>query len=401
MARQARNVGVRVATPEEEANARAGESWGLPVAQTGAMHQLPASIDDEEIEETAADRVARMLSSSGDDDTARVSLYRMIGPRKYGWCDDYSPAEFEAGGLGMVRKKWGVGEFEIRLYAKRPGTNLFAIRAREMVTLVESQDVTTGAVPAQVPNELARVLETMAAQQAALLQALTARPAAPDPMTQMRDMLGLMTSMRGAMGLDVQAPKSGVSEALAIVRELREASSELNPPDDADNPVGALTRMLPSVLDMVKTGMAQQGAQVPQFPVVELPPALSAAPVSSPVTLHSQPEQQQPENDPMNATLLRMHLAALLDMAEKKVSPANAAETVFAEAPEEVLDMLAYAGWLDLLGKFEPKVLLHRDWFTSVAAIVAEIIKEEFDRTDDEGPETAPAVHHLEAGAKT
>jgi len=398
MARQARGVGVRVQTPEEAANAEVGEAWGLPVPQNGiAQMQREPPEDGESIEETATDRVARMLSSAGQDDRAIVRLYRVTGPNKYAWCDDYSPGDFEAGGFAMIRRKWGVGEYQVRLYGVRPGTNYTAIRAKENITIAETIEAPPP-VASAVPNELARVLETMAAQQAALLQALTTRPAAPDPMAQMRDMLGLMTAMRGAMGLDAQASKSGVSEALAIVRELREASSELNPPDDADNPVGALTRMLPSVIDMVKTGMAQQGAQAPQFPVVELPSALTAAPVSSPVTTHFEDDQPQPESvDKMSITTLRMHLAVLIDMASKNMPAAEAAESVYNKAPDEVLDMLGYPGWLDLLGKFESGVLPYREWFTNVAAIVAEIIKEESERGDDgEGPETEPGVHRPE-----
>lgn len=366
------------------------EAWQLEVQRR--QQEAP---DEEPIEETAADRVQRMLSSSGDDDTARVSLYRLPAPRKYEWCDDYSPAEFEAGGLAMIRKKWGPGSYEIRLYGKRPGTTLFSIRAKEIITIVQSSEPTPGGHA--MPSELTALLATLAQQQQqqaetqrAMLEAITNRPVI-DPMAQMTQMLQMMALMRQATGAN-EAPKNNLKEIVEAMREMREVSKEFGPQGDKEES-DPLMAMLPGVLDLVKASAQRPVPQAVEFPPVALP-----APVEQHQTEERAPDETVnpvEDNDPMSITTLRLHLAVLLDMASKHTVPAEAAEVVYSKAPDEILDMLSYPGWFDLLVRFEPSAAPHKVWLENVSAIVVQIMKEESETIseDESGPETVPAVH--------
>ena len=187
--------------PDARATAEAAFEWRAPVNGAGTESAPP---DDDgqliDYEETAVDRVARMLDSLSKDDRASVKLYRVMpGTAKREWCKDYTPADFEAGGLAMIRKEWGAGQYEIRLYGSHPATGNFGVIARDTINIAESMNQTVAA-PA-VNNELAQVLKSMQDQQAALIEAIKQRP---DPMQGMKETLGLMVMMREAMGISNQ-----------------------------------------------------------------------------------------------------------------------------------------------------------------------------------------------------
>ncbi len=135
--------------------------WGVPV--NGAAHDA-VPLEDDEAEETPADRVRAVLDMVRDSERAEVKLFRVTGPNQYGWCEDYSIEQFEAGGFGMIRDNWGPGEYEIRLYSVHPVHNRFMVRAKPRIK-IEANPNAKPAAPAApaVDPAMREMLAQMAA----------------------------------------------------------------------------------------------------------------------------------------------------------------------------------------------------------------------------------------------
>lgn len=353
--------------------------WRLQLPADEVNGHALAAIDEEEEPETPADRIAVMLNSLSGDDKASVKLYRVIGPNKYGWCEEYSTAEFEAGGLTMIRDKWGPGEYQIRLYAPHPIRGNACIRAKDNITVVESK---TAPVNAGTSPELAAMLKALAENQAAMLRALTEKPPAPDPMAQMTQMMGLMGVMRKAMGIDSNAPKSQISEIIAAVRELKGVSEELNPPKDPENadPLGAA---LPGLMEIIKAQMGQAPAapQAPMAPVM-LPPTIAVGPVAE------NPQPLTPEEDDAMG-MIHAYMKILCGMAKAgDATVETAAEMVYAQLPDEMIEVIKSEQWWAQLAALAPQVAPHEAWFSKVrAAVLAMLAEDDADSNNQSLPE--------------
>jgi len=189
--------------------------------------------------------------------------------------------------------------------------------------------------------------------------------------------------MRQAMGIDAQ-PRSQITEIVSAIRELREASEEINPEKEApDSLLGAL----PQVLDVVKAGMAQQQAQQQPLPMVALPPSFDvpltnpepAAPAAIP-----NPEEQAVFN-PLVILQLKAYLKTLLNMAQSQKTAEAGAQFVYDKMPDEIVELMALDNWFDLLAEVAPECKQHRDWLMQVRDQALAL----FDQGDEEGSDQA------------
>lgn len=366
------------------------EEWRVQVPPSGAVQ--PSLFDDDEPpEESPVDRVFAVLETARTAERATVKLYRVgAKPGQYAWCDDYTIEEFEAGGFAMIREKWGPGEYEIRLYAIRPTDGRFGVLSKPRITIEAGIDAQRNPVPPPAPTvdpAMREMLAQMAANQSAMLQALTNRP---DPMANMQQMLALAASFKQAFGSG-ESSKSTITEIVGAIRELKGAATELIPDkpsdDDSDNPM----KLLPSVLDLVgkfaPQPMQQAQPAAPFFPPVALPPALAVNPapaapetVSLPVTqtAPAQSTNDAPSDDEMNAlqlVLFRGYLSKLCAMSAAGNVEA-AAEFALQKLPDEAFDVLEMPNWFELLAQFYPGAAQHREWLDKVRARVLQLANE-------------------------
>jgi hypothetical protein len=333
---------------------------------------LVAADDDEPPPElTATDRVASMLELAGEDERAKVSLYFMDPKtKKEAWCEDYSPADFEAGGHAMIREKWGPGEYMVKLYgtingkAGKPG---YGLRRAARVTIQPDRSGSVSVMPHQQSSELSQVLAMLAEGQQRLLEALTTRP---DPMANLKETVGLMAMMREAMGINAAPPAtSSIKELLQGLQALKEARSLIEPEQpDPDN----LMSMLPKVLETVTAVVGAQRAQASQVPMPEPvptltpPPSIAAAPAAPPESPH------QPSSEADMIFLLKQALKPLIDMANAaQVDPAGAdiepaLDYVCDKLPDDMAQVLEQPEWFEMLSRFVPEVTSHKVWFTRV-----------------------------------
>jgi len=345
-------------------NASTGEQRVVPQGIHPAQQPLAEVVrlePDEEVEETATDRVASILRRAHDSGGGQLRVYK-IDKGSLVWCETYTPEQFEAGDLPMLRDTFGPGDYELRLYGPHPVTSKYGVIAKTRVVIAQALKT---APDVRRDDGLAQVLATIAEGQRAMLQALTERPAQKDPTEEMTKMLGLMVTMRQAMGIDAQ-PRSQITEIVSAIRELREASDEINPDKEApDSLLGAL----PGVLEVVKAGMAQQQAQPQAMPLVELPPSIASAPIPQPQPIQQpdpQPNEEQAVFNPLVILQLKAYLRTLIKMAEDNKPIDTGAQFVYDKLPDEIVELMNLDNWFDLLYEVAPGVENHKIWLTKV-----------------------------------
>jgi len=377
-------------------NATTGEQRVVPQGLHPAQQPLAEVIrlqEEEDSEETASDRVATLLRRAADEGAEQLRVYR----KRHGhldWCETYTPEAFEEGDLPMLRDTFGPGDYELRLYGRHPKTNKYGIVAKTSVTIATA--LRTAPDPRR-DDGLTQVLATIADGQRQMLQALTERPQAKDPTEEMSKMLGLMAMMRQAMGLDSQ-PRSQITEIVSAIRELREASDEINPEKEAPE---SLLGALPKVLEVVQAGMAQQQQHVVQQPMpeIQLPPSMNVPipqpqpqpqpqplpqPLAQPL---AQPEPgEAPVFNPLVVLQLKAYLRTLIKMAEAHKPVEEAARFVYEKMPDEIVELMGLDNWLDLLIEVAPETEKHAEWLMRVRDQALAM----FDQGEDESePEAA------------
>lgn len=358
---------------------------------TDPAQSLPVVQADPDIEETATDRVSAMLAQAQGADRAEVNVYRMVnGVREY--CRKFRPDEFEDGSFDMLREMFGPGEYELRLYATDPATRKFTVRNLTRIKISEVKS----APRAELPSGLSQVLSTIAQGQQQMLQALVDIKQAPpkDPMEEMTRMLGMMTAMREAMGLNQQPQtreKSSIGEIVAAIRELRGAAEELTPQTEKEP--DSLVGMLPKVLELVSAGQQAQQAQGLAPDLSGMIPQPDPGAVLSPVTIPAsmaQPLQSthSTEDEPVKLTTafkLRAYLKALIDMAKANDPVPKAAQFVYEKLPDDLLDMMELPAWFEMLASVAPEVRDHRAYITQVRDAAMKLLNE----PDDDQPQAA------------
>lgn len=316
--------------------------------------------EQEEVEETATDRVATLLQQAAGHERAELNVYRIHnGTREY--CAKYQPEEFEEGTFELLRKNFGAGEYELRLYATHPETRKFVVRSSTRVKIAESR---AAAEPQQLPNGLSQVLETIAKGQERMLNAMVDMRQAPekDPMVEMTKMLNMMTLMREAMGINNQRQeKSSIGEIVAAIKELKGAATELVPAPVEKEP-DSLMGMLPKVLDLVAAGQQSQANQNAVLSPVTIPQSIQEMPQNQPT-----PETAQEQDvNIMTMIKLKSYLKSLTDMAVSKAKIEVGAQFVYDKLPDDLIEIMALDNWFDLLSGVAPEVKQHQAWLTKV-----------------------------------
>lgn len=402
----------RAPTPEEMQAGLDPDEWGTPIPGTGGLISTDPAPEIPE-PETPLDRIASFLGASVNDQRAEVRVFRLKDGHSHrlDWCKNYSAADFEAGGdLEMIRREWGPGDYQLRLYGTRAGA--FGMLTKEDIGLVADPRATAPpTMQAQQQNsELAMMLKSMAENQAAMMRALAERP---DPMAQMGPMLALLGQMKTVFGPSesAQPAKSQLSDIVAAIRELREVSSEINPPPPEPDSSGGLIPMAGQLMDLVKMGMENRGQQMlPGIPAVIPPPSIAFPSIAVPPQAHAPqtvgrttqeptirtngaglaPQSPAPQPMPDQETLdmgvaeLKRQLAEVIAMAAAGQPAEIGADVLYEKLPDEAIDLLLHASWFDLLCQFEPACKPHEAWFREAHAMVLQMLEEDETQEADE-----------------
>jgi hypothetical protein len=336
-------------------------------------HDLPVQTGEDEsegldVEESAVDRI-RVTLRGTTTTRADVRVYRVRDDGTLGFCRTYTPDEFDAGGLDLLARQWGPGQFEIRLYGSRSGSNKYAVLAKERVAIEKPAD--TAATPLAESNALVEIIRRMDTRLAAIEQAPR-----PDPMAEMQRTVAMLASVR-----DLFAPPPAASpptpaqtmkelaETMSVLRMVREEIEPAQPPDDP------LAASLPKLLEIISGAQAAQRANPAEpLPTVSVPHLPSAPePVQNP--------GNETEND--DAAMIKLAFVWLVSEAKKGGDIEAAAETVYDRAPDELLSLLKTANYFEQLCAIYPPLAPWREWIDKVRDRVLEIEREENARPTD------------------
>lgn len=352
--------------------------WRTPVGNSQVSGQLLAFDTEDEEEQTSTDRVALMLGSVATDDRAKVTVHRIMGPNKYGWCEDYSVADYENGGAKMIRTQFGPGEYDVRLYGIKPGTNRVVVLARQTLILVK---LTTEPVPlyGRESNEMAQVLKGLQEQITAVIN----RPA-PDPMANLQQTMALMGMFKDVLGGGNNSGNS-ISEIMKAIREMKAVSSELNPEKaDKEDESDSLIKALAPLLGVVAAGMMNKGQEAPaqalqmaSQPAPQLPPPKPAVPNIAPsAVVPLTPEastEPTPEVDEMNLYQmgkLTILVKTIVGMGHKNTPIETAGDLLLDELPDEILDLMESETWFADLSNYVKMIGVDltplQEWLTRV-----------------------------------
>ena len=293
----------------------------------------------------------------------KVKVYRKVaGGTGLEWCTDYTVPEWEEGDIARVRQEWGPGNYELRVVSmgKRD------ILLRDHFRIAPNREP-VAAAPAPQTSELADVVRMLAEGQQRILEAVSQRP---DPTVQLQSTLGLMASMREAMGLNTPPPPpppasdpaAMLGQLVGAIKTLREVAAEVNPPAEAadESPMS----MLPKIVDLVKVGMQGQQQQ---------PAALPAPPVQP---LDIPQSLQEPEEDGMNILKLRKQLGEMIALAVSGQPPEKGGEYAADNLPDELLPHLARPDFFGFLTMVHSGCKLHEPWFRAARDHCIKILSE-------------------------
>lgn len=336
------------------------------------MRNTPALVDpDESTDEEFAllDRMRNLLGENADS-KVHLKLYRLTdGPRKkFGWCADYMPDEYEAGGLAMIRSEWGPGEYQLRLMSSRGLAKVLPIVLEPDATKPKDNPAPQ---PAQ-NSELSQVLAMLAQGQQRILEALTEKP---DPMGQMSQMIALAGAMRQAFAPPTPSTPAGdpmamVTQVFSMVREAKTAVKELvdddRPPPDPSDPMAMVGQILP----MIQQAMSNQQPAQPVYPLqpLQIPASVDRAPAPEPQ--HDMPAPipvaqnpiQQPEPETVENLIVRGLLEDLIQLSVDGKPPADGGAFIYEKLPDDLIDFMSNRYWFEMIAIRFPIIKPHEKW---------------------------------------
>lgn len=351
---------------------------------------------EDEFEETPQDRVARLLSNQSTDDRASLKVYRVTGPNKYAFCEDMSPADFESRGYTGIRKRWGAGTYQLRLYGVHPQSRRFGVLAKENVDIAEALDetaTTPTAAPSAMGGEMASLLRTIAEGQQAMMQAIVNRPQV-DPMEQLKQTIGLVTLINQAGGGGQKQPGNSIAEMVANFKAIKEMAGEFGGGGGGDG--DSLLSLAKPIVEMVSAAQRQQVVAPAVHAPIMVPQRFAQPPQPMPVAhpagvpehdAHDMPDNEhvgnmpEEDEDPMSAfqmAKLPLTLKTLRGLAAKgDATVEQGAEFAYEELPDLVLDALQKDDWFEALQMVAPDAVSYKPWLEKVRALILQYMRED------------------------
>lgn len=356
-----------------------------------------AAMREDESNYTEAQRnaMAMMDDLTKSHDVGQLGIYKVSGGvnGSHALCetvplDKYDPMSLEQ----YIADKYGAGDY--RLMARIKGQK--GVKGNKLISIAAPKEASTGLVPYQVKpddiqSDLATMMRAISENQAATLQAILQ---SNQPKKSALD--GLIDSVKemdaeklalvgGALGFVFKNffqrpdPMKEIQTMLAItgdIRDLRGTEEKDKAPD--------YMQMLTSFAGVL--GMAQKNA-----PAVATPAAPAVTSTPQPVA------QEQGQRGAAFAEAFAPFIGQLLSMARDNADPDATATLVLSSVPENQRD--AFYDFIDdenslaTMAGFEPAVLAHADWFSSLRWAILEQIEDSEGAQNDIPHDTASDGH--------
>lgn len=367
-----------------------GQHFQQPIAPRNPAPRND-DFDDEEDDHgiDAVDRVRALLADSGDG--VYIKAYRRDpSTGKLDWCDDYQPDQFEIGGLGMVRKTHGPGEYEMRVI-NRKGIGA-KVRLRIAAPIVADNPVAL-----RGESEISQLARMVADSNQRIIEALSARP---DPVQNMQQAIAMIVSMREVLAPPVAAAPAApavsmldmVTQFAGAMRQMQAVSKELNPPEaaatDSESPLALFGEVVGLVRETMGRSSPAPALPAPSFPPIMIPGSLGQAsevvPVQPAPIAPAAAPTAAPTEESVEMMVLQGTLDALLELAKKGEPIEKGGEFIADNMPEQLLRFLVLPNWFAILCKFAPRAREYEEWLGKAKAH-ADKLFEEAEREADAG----------------
>lgn len=367
---------VREWVNDETGERRIIEVGQTPQTQPNAIAPVYAD-ETEEAEddepETAEERVIAMIGGASDlPAEATLKVYRRrADSAKLDWCMDMQPREFGTATYEILRRKYGAGEYEIRLYGPNPNNRgRTGLLAAESVGIAQPLD--EDPTPAAQSQNLDRVFELFTAQvtrmqeenRQMIAQIVSQRE---DPMKSFAGNLALMAQVRDLFGA---GQRSSIAELVDGIKELKGAKSLIGG-DEGDSEPGMM-QIGAQLLDVLKASATAQSAA--PLPVVTAPQAMhhfsQPAQPSQTVAPAEQPAEHGTDMNVMELIRVKAFATRLEKRVKSNERVESIADFVLDDAPDIVIDTLILPEWFDVLAQFVPDAAMFKDRLSAIRALV-------------------------------
>jgi hypothetical protein len=344
-----------------------------------------AEIDEEEIEETATDRIAAGLQQIKGDAASKVQVFRIDKTQPAPvFVFEMTPDQYEAAGeLAYIQQNYGGGEYEIRLRGALP-SGRHGIVARPRVVIANPPLIAPTPNNAAGPNAGIESLAQMMFKGFEMLaNRIDQKQAAPaqDPM----QVFSMMKMAREAMGLDSiapaapakqQSPLAMLKEVMEIKQLLKEDEPGYTPPQSAtEKLLDMAAPLIGSLMTAHRAGTlppdvsAQVGAVAPMLPMLQgaqVQPEAMPQPVEN-STPQTNPIEQPAEGGDVNyfqKKAINFKLEKLNKKAAKNEPVTDElADEIAAILPEDAFNLLAMPEWFEFFSEEFPIVKPYEAWY--------------------------------------
>lgn len=306
--------------------------------------------------------LANTLAQIGEDESnAKVFVYKIDKATKLeAFAFETSPAEFATGGLTEIGKRYGGGEYRIRVYADG------RILTHKRIAIMEQKEM-----PQSAPVNIAADLQGLfAQQQSAMLEgfkmlAESLKPAPQPPAPTMLEQMETFARLQSLMGGNQRQPGPDFGQLLDILKQGMEMGRGAGEQSMLDVLMRGIETFGPAITEAVKTGAVNQPA-----PMMHAPAPAIAAPVPA---IQTAAPTNEDEMGILRNAMLKQAINFLVKQAEAGNDPDTYANMVLDQMDENALkDFVNRPDWLEFLAQFNPavKVPENQAWFADLRILL-------------------------------
>jgi len=337
-------------------------------AQAAAEYD-PGSIGTEDISDDLA--LTQTLAQIGDDESnAKVYVYKIDPKTKSDvFAFETSPAEFATGGLTEIGKRYGGGDYRVRVYANG------RVLTHKRIAIMEQKET-----PATAPGIGADLPALFAQQQAAMLDgfrmlAESLKPAPQPPAPSMMEQLQVFAQLQGLMGGNHKQSGPDFGQMLDVLKQGMEMGRSGGEQSMLDVLMRGIETFGPVITEAVKAG-AQNPALIQQAQAMPQNQAAIAAPVPE---IQTQQPQNEDEMGILQNQILKQSIGFLVKQAQAGNDPDTYANMVLDQMDEKTLtEFVNRPDWLDFLAQYNAGVKepANAAWFGELRVILIAYLTE-------------------------
>jgi hypothetical protein len=287
--------------------------------------------------------------------------------------------------MERLRDEYDGGKFHIQVYRNKK-------RYRRVSVTVEAPKKSY--VPPAQKNETAEILRAIADQQSAMhkqlvdtLMQVAGKPATPQPsqMDMMMGMVALMKGMKDIVGAPAPAPMvhdMNPDKYMDLFIRGMELGKDSGGSASGSNLIDVLrdtVKALPTLASMTQPTMPRPAPAPAPPSTVPRMDAPATPPVSPPA-----PEDSMTISD----MIIKQNLGKLIEKAEADSDPTLYGDFIIDNVPEKMVrEYILKENIVEELGKLDPRVLQHREWFLELRNHIYEVLT-----APEEESDTAPHV---------